>query len=125
MSEEELIHEAHLLTRWQRHKYMVMVGGTILISLFLVMISLHIYKANGAALLDLSRPGYQSVRDQVNRQPDTINFSSTGPLDSEALQQFSSQYASETQQISPTSFGGNPMSDRSLGLQVPSATTKK
>ena len=63
----ELKHEARELTRWEKHRFMFMVAGVITISLILVTISMNLYNSNGAAQVDLSRPGFQSVRGQVSR----------------------------------------------------------
>ena len=51
------------LTKWQQHRFLVMIGAVVLTALFLVGVALALYASSGAAQLDLSRPGYVSVRD--------------------------------------------------------------
>jgi hypothetical protein len=117
VSEEELIADAKLLTRWQQHKFMVLVGATIIISLILVGISLWLYSSSGAMQLDLSRPGYQSVRDQANNSDDFVGFPSSGTIDKAALEEFRKLYNEELEEATAIeSFGGDVLSDSSLGL---------
>ncbi len=122
MIEDELIADARVLSRWERHKFMVLVGLTIIISLFLVMVSLRLYGSSGAAQLDLSRPGYQSVREQASRPVDFTSFPSTGPLNKEALDKFRILYDEQVKEATAVdSYGGDVMSDTALGLNVPPA----
>jgi hypothetical protein len=117
MTEEDLIADARTLSRWQRHKFMMLIGGTITISLILVVIALILYNTSGAAQLDLSRPGYQSVRDKADRSEDDTNFSSTGPLDKDSLTKFRILYNSKMKEVNAVdAFGGDIMSDKALSL---------
>lgn len=122
MTEEELIAEAATLNRWEQHKFMILVGLTILIALFLVLIALQLYNSSGAAQLDLSRPGYQSVRKQASRTNDFTGFPSAGPLDKEALDTFRGLYDEQLKEATALdSFGGDVMSDTALGIDGPPA----
>ena len=117
MSEEELIGEAEHLSGWQQHKFMVLVGATITLSLVLVALSLWLYNSSGAAQLDLSRPGYQSVRDQVDHGSDFTGFPSSGTIDQEALDEFRKLYEEQLKEATTVdSFGGKVMSDEALGI---------
>lgn len=120
MSEEELIAEAQSMTKWQQHKFMVLVGATIAISLVLVVISLGLYNSSGAVQLDLSRPGYQSVRGQTHTVDDFVGFAPSGAIDKEALEEFRKLYDEQLKEATAIeSFGGDVLSDSSLGLSVP------
>lgn len=120
MTEEELLVEAKELTRWQQHKFMVLVGITIVISLALVSASLRLYKTSGAAQLDLSRPEYESVRKQASHADDFNGFPSSGPLDAEAFGTFRSLYDDQMKKATAVdSFGGEVMSDSALGIDAP------
>jgi hypothetical protein len=120
MSEEDLNVEGHTLTRWEQHRFMLLVGGTILISLFLVSVSLALYASSGAAQLDLSRPGYQSVREQASRSDTFDEFPGTGTIDDKAVSQFRTLYDKQAEQATKVdSFGGNVMSDQTLSIDAP------
>lgn len=109
--------EAEHLNAWRRHKFMVLVGLTIALSLVLVVISLWLYNSSGAAQLDLSRPGYQSVRDQANQSNDFTGFPSSGAINEEALEEFRKMYDEQLEKATAVeSFGGEVMSDTSLGI---------
>ena len=117
MSEEELITEGERLNGWQQHRFMVLVGFTITLALLLVALSLWLYNISGAAQLDLSRPGYQSVRDQVNHDSDFTGYPSSGTIDKEALDEFRKLYDEQLKEATTVdSFGGTVMSDEALGI---------
>ncbi len=120
MTEDELLNEATDLKGWQRHKFMLLVGLTIVTSLILVVIALELYKISGAAELDLSRPGYESVRKQASQTNDFTAFPSNGSLDQNALNSFRSLYDKQLKEATAVdSFGGDVMSDTALGLDTP------
>lgn len=118
MTEEELIQSADELTQFERHKFLIMVAGTIVISLFLVAIALFMYAKSGAEQLDLSRPGYQAVGKEVTKNSRAFSsFSPNGPLDQSIAAGFTSQYQHEAQNVTKAdAFGGTPLSDQSLGI---------
>jgi hypothetical protein len=122
VTEEELIADAQVLGRWEQHRFMVLVGLTIVVALILVMISLQLYNSSGVAQLDLSRPGYKSVRKEASHSNDFTSFPSTGPLDQDALDNFRKLYDDQVKEATTVdSFGGDVMSDTALGLDVPPA----
>ncbi len=119
MSEEELIADAKTLG-WRQHKFMLLVGLTIVLSLILVSISLWLYNSSGAAQLDLSRPGYQSVRDQAVHDSEFTGFPSSGKLDAEAIREFRELYEDRLAELTAhESFGGEVLSDSALGISPP------
>jgi hypothetical protein len=112
--------ESRQTSRWQQHRFLIMIVATIAIALFLVSAALALYASSGAAQLDLSRPGYQSVRDQAMPSNSFDGFSASGPLDDEALDQFKKLYDERAAQAtSVESFGGDPLSSGSLGIDAP------
>lgn len=112
---EEII-ERHHLTKWAEHRFLVLVGGTIIISLFLVGVALALYASSGTAQLDLSRPGYKSVRDQAVKSDTFDGFPASGPINKDTISQFRTLYEKEAQKLDESSFGGSVMSDQSLSL---------
>ena len=117
MTEEELVAEAKELGRWQQHRFMSLVAVTIAISLVLVCISLWLYNSSGAAQLDLSRPDYQSVREQANHSNDFTGFSASGEINKEALDEFRELYDEQMKEATAIeSFGGEVMTDAALGI---------
>jgi uncharacterized iron-regulated membrane protein len=120
MNEDQTDIENHAATSWGQHRFMLLVGGTILISLFLVGVALALYASSGAAQLDLSRPGYTSVRDQVSRSESFDKYSATGPINKQTLDQFRTLYTKQAEQAtSVDSFGGNVISDQTLAIDPP------
>jgi hypothetical protein len=121
MTEDQLIAEAKNLSPWQRHRFIVLIGATIVISLFLVGVALALYASSGAAQLDLSRPGYVSVRDKAVQSDDFEGFPASGPIDKDAVNQFRSLYDKQSKEATNVdSFGGDVMSDKTLSIDAPS-----
>lgn len=117
MTIDELKQDAKRMTHWQQHKFFVLISGVVIVSLFLVSVALSLYNNSGAAQLDLSRPGYQDIRDQAKRDKTAQDFPATGPLDKEALDTFASIYESRVKKItSVDSFGTEALSNESLRL---------
>jgi hypothetical protein len=108
------------LERFKEHKFIILVSSTIVVSLFLVGIALSLYASSGAAQLDLSRVGYIEVRDKADRGDTFTGFPATGKIDSESLEQFKKLYDTQAKQaLNFDSFGGTPMTDEALSLNIP------
>ena len=125
MTEEEMVLEARELSRWQRHKFIVLVGLVIGIAIVLVLISLRLYITSGAIQLDLSRPGYQGTA--VEEEEATVNdferFPSSGSLDGASIEEFRRLYNERLEEVTAVdSFGGDVMSDAALGIDAPTPT---
>lgn len=120
MSDEDFTPDAQDLSGWRQHKFMLLVGMTITLSLILVSVSLWLYNSSGAAQLDLSRPGYKSVRDKVSQENDFTGFATSGAIDSQSLEEFRTLYEKQYKEATTVeSFGGDVMSDGALGIGAP------
>lgn len=108
------------LTKWQQHRFVVMIALVIMVALFLVGVALALYASSGAAQLDLSRPGYVTVRDQADKGDDFDGFPASGTITKETLDQFRQLYDNQAEKAtSIDSFGGEAMSDQVLSLDNP------
>lgn len=96
---EELRTDAAAMTAWQKHRFFVLIVGVILLSFVLVCISLSLYNSSGAAQIDLSRPGYQSIQKEASRGQVNDSFPSTGKLDKNAFDSFDKMYGNHTRRV--------------------------
>lgn len=120
MSEELNNPAEHSLDKWARHRFMALVTLTIVIALFLVSVALALYASSGAAQLDLSRPGYQSVREQGGKTTTFNGFPASGTLTKESVDEFRKLYEQQAEKATNIdSFSGNAMSDQTLSLDAP------
>jgi hypothetical protein len=120
MSEEPIIPNEQTHDRWAHHRFIALVAITIFIALFLVSVALALYASSGTAQLDLTRPGYQSVREQAGRSTDFDAFSATGPLDKESIEQFRKLYDQQAEKATNVdSFSGVVMDESSLSIDPP------
>ncbi len=115
---EELRHEASQeLTRWQRHRFFVLIILVIVISMILVSISLSLYNSSGAAQVDLSLPSLQALRKQAAQDKTDATFSSNGTLDAKAFDSFDTLYSQHIKEVTSTdNYGSRPLSDESLQM---------
>ena len=124
MNLEDLRHEAVSMTKWERHRFLLLIGVVIAISMMMVSVALSLYNSSGAAQLDLSRPDYQDVRNQAKRDMTSTNFPSTGKLDSKAFESFNKLYQERTGKvISVESFDSTALSEDSLQLLTDTRTS--
>jgi len=106
---------SELVGFWAEHRFFILVFATIVISLVLVVISLVIYNVSGAAQLDLSRPGYQSVSNQVEREDSSDQFSPSGSVTNESINEFIKLYDDQARKTkSVDAFNGDPLNPELL-----------
>lgn len=111
------------ITKNSKRRFVAMIIGVIVVSFVLILVSMHMYNSSGAAQLDLSRPGYVSVRSQANDGIEDINYSNKGPINQSAIDEFQKIFNQQVKNIkSVDAFGGDPLSTKSLGL---TSTTSK
>lgn len=96
---EELRDDAAKMTHWQRHRFFALIVGVILVSFLLVLIALSLYNSSGAAQVDLSRPGYQSIQKEASRGAIEDSFPSSGKLDKKAFDDFNASYSKYAKRV--------------------------
>jgi len=103
------------LTFLGRHRFMILIAGTIFISIVLVIVSLIYYNVSGSAQLDLSRPGYQSVSDQVDRDDTVLDYSAFGPVNKTTIDEFTKLYDIQAKKAKAVdAFNGDPLNPELL-----------
>lgn len=120
MSEEQLVAEAkdRNVTPWERHRFGVMIAGAIVVALVLVGIAMMLYFSSGASQLDLSRPGYMSVREQADEKDQFSEFSASGTITKSSLDEFQKLYDEQAKKATTIDgFGGEAMTDETLGIK--------
>lgn len=111
-----------------RNDFLVMILGAVVITGLLVAVSMSMYSSSGAAQLDLSRPGYVSVRDKaVKNNSGFQTFSSSGEINQKIISEFKVSFSKQALKVKLVdAFGGDPLSPVSLGIDAvePIETTK-
>lgn len=105
-------------------RFIGFISASVAVSLVLVAISIAMYFSSGTAQLDLSRPGYQSVRSQAKPEDPYKGFDASGPVDENSLQEFDSKYKDRAKNaLSVDAFNSDALSDASLNIDdVPDTT---
>lgn len=117
--------EAEELSYWQRHSFLVLIGLTLIISFVLVVVSMTIYNVSGSAQLDLSRPGYTSVSDQVERDDKIDGYSAFGPINDQTVKEFTDLYDAQAAKAKAIeAFNGDPLNPEVLEFGQPTAGTQ-
>ena len=109
------------LSFWDRHRLSLLLIITVIIAITLTVVSVTIYNNSGAAQLDLSRPGYRSVSDQVEKNDKIDIYSATGTVDKESIEEFVKLYDAQSSKAkSIDAFNGDPLNPEVLEFGVPS-----
>lgn len=119
---EETLNEDQV-TFWGQHRLLLLIVLSIVIALVLVTISMALYNSSGAAQLDLSRPGVKAVTSQVVKNDgDFQDYSASGPLDANAINDFRSIYDKQaTEAKAVDAFSGDPLEPEALGIGLQEA----
>ncbi len=104
-----------------QHRFLILIGLTVIVAFVLVSISMTLYATSGAAQLDLSRPGYKSVASQaITNDGGFQNYPTSGPLNAAAISQFKSLYDTQAAKLSAVdAFGGDPLNPDALQISAP------
>jgi hypothetical protein len=105
----------------EQHRFLILIILSIVISLFLVVISMSLYNSSGAAQLDLSRPGYKSVVSQAVDYDNSFQaYPATGTIDANAINSFKTLYSKQATNTKVVdAFGGDPLNPDALGISAP------
>lgn len=116
MDRQEITVEAVVpLSFWDRHRFMLLIVLTIIIAISMTVVALVMYNVSGSAQLDLSRPGYQSVSDQVVREEPSREFTSYGPVTRETLEDFMKLFTESSDRAKAVdAFNGDPLNPEVL-----------
>lgn len=110
--------EHSIMSHAKDHKLLLMVFGSVVVSILLVLASLALYYSTGASQLDLSRPGYSDIREQVRNNDDYKGFNAAGPINEESLEEFDKLYTEKLKEIEAVdAFGNDVLSFESLELE--------
>jgi hypothetical protein len=120
MSEQQARHNESIGVRTVRaHQFVSMIVLAILIALFLVYVALSLYQSSGTLQLDLSRPGYDSAREEASKGNEVFKgFSADGPINRDSLNEFDRLYKEKAAEalIDIDAFSGDALSDATLTL---------
>jgi hypothetical protein len=107
-------------TFWGEHRFALLLVFTVIIAIVLTVISMTLYNISGAAQLDLSRPGYQSVSDQVDTTTKIDSYSASGPVNTETIREFMKLYDEQAKKAKAIdAFNGDPLNPEII---MPSTT---
>ncbi|MDR2524437.1 MAG: hypothetical protein LBC95_02770 [Candidatus Nomurabacteria bacterium] len=101
-----------------RHTFPFMILAAVLVAAILTTISITIYISSGAANIDLSRSGYESVRENIiESEEDEAPFPVTGAIDAAAVEDFIQRANKLQVELDKMNdFGGEPLDDAALNL---------
>jgi hypothetical protein len=125
MNEETPRTTEEQLSFWDEHRFLVLIIATIIISIVLVSVSISIYKLSGSAQLDLSRPGYQSVSNKVDRTDPVTDYSAFGPINKDTLNTFTKIYDAQAAKAKAVdAFNGDPLNPGVLEFSDPTVSNE-
>lgn len=106
----------------KRHQFLSAISLAIFIALFMTSVSMTLYVLSGASGLDLSRPGFSSVRKTISNEAEST-FTSTGNLSESDIAAFRKLYQKQRDKLQGLgAFNDDALSDESLGFVLPEPT---
>lgn len=100
-----------------RHRIIYGVAGALVIAMIMTAVSMALYVSSGASRLDLSRPGYEAARGDVQRAADEEAFNASGPMDTEVLKDFQSRFTKHREMLNKLdTYGTNALDDAELQI---------
>lgn len=102
---------------FKKRKLMTGVILAVTMALALTLVSMTIYVLSDVARLDISRPGYEKLRESVIKNETTDKFEANGLLDKQSVQDFQEIFREKRRLLEPIGrFDGNPLGDEELKL---------
>lgn len=103
------------LSFWEQHRLFLLLIITVCIAIVLTVVSISMYNSSGAAQLDFSRPGYSAVSDQVEGDDVIDEYSGSGPVNKDSIEEFMKLYNEEAQKAKAVdAFNGDPLNPEVL-----------
>ena len=123
MAEPTILRPDEDMTFWDRHRFSLLLILVVLIALVLTVISMFAYNASGTAQLDLSRPGYQSVSDKVDKTDKITEYSAYGSVNKDTINEFTKLYDEQAAKAKAVdAFNGDPLNPDVLEFGASDAT---
>ena len=96
------------------------IMSAIIIAMVLMVFSMYLYGQSGAAQLDLSRPAYQAVRNQIKTSDQFTGFTTNQKLNEQNVAEFKKMYRGKYNDITKHTGAFNPadISDQTLGISA-------
>jgi len=108
------------LSFWDRHRLSLLLIITVMVAITLTIVSVIIYNSSGAAQLDLSRPGYRSVSDQVEKNDEIDTYGASGRVNKETIEEFMKLYDAQAAKAKAVdAFNGDPLNPEVLEFGTP------
>jgi hypothetical protein len=108
----------------QHNKLLFLVLIVVAATIIFTVISVAIYVRLGDISLDLSRPGYEDVRDDVVDDGSYTPYPVDGELGHEALQDFLSRLSKQQTEVGQlTGFIDDVLSDEALDITTDASAT--
>jgi len=103
------------LSFWDKHRLSLLLIFTVIIALILTVVSMALYTNSGSAQLDLSRPGYLSISDQVDTGGSIDEYSGFGAVNETTIQEFIDLYDKQAEKAKAVdAFNGDPLNPELL-----------
>lgn len=108
---------------WDKHRLSLLLIVTVVIALILTVVSMIAYNVSGAAQLDLSRPGYSSVSDQVDKSDKITEYSAFGSVNKDSINEFIKLYDQQADKAKAVdAFNGDPLNPEVLEFGTTNVT---
>ncbi len=107
----------NIFERIQRHTIIYGVIAALLIAILMTMVSMALYVSSGASRLDLSRPGYENIRAEVQSGREDNTFRANGPLNEAVYDDFQDRFTKRREVMQQLGdYRSTALNDRELQI---------
>lgn len=100
------------------HQFPAMLTAVLLVTALLTLLNIVIYTRSGTVNIDLSRPGYETARQNVSENVTETDFAPNGPITKEVRDDFIERLEKlQTEMSQMNDFAGDSLSDKALNLE--------
>ncbi|NCU39279.1 hypothetical protein EOL96_09755 [Candidatus Saccharibacteria bacterium] len=98
-----------------RKKFTLMISLAMVVAIIFTAVALELYNNGVASQLDLSRPGFEQVRSEID-QTEVATFDGTGVLTEETVAEFQKLYGEELSKTKTNQYTSDTLTDEALGM---------
>lgn len=115
MAEKIILKPDEDMTFWDKHRLSLLLVLTVIIAIVSTVVSMYAYTSSGTAQLDLSRPGYLSATNKVDKTNKITEYSAFGSVDKGSIDEFTKLYDEQAAKAKAVdAFNGDPLNPEVL-----------
>jgi hypothetical protein len=120
------LHLRRLRAAIRKRRLVFALSTAIFAAICLTIVSVSIYNIGGFYRYDLSRPGFEKIRQEISTTPTDVTYDTTSPLSKEAVDSFFKEFDTHRKNLSDyDTFSNGGLDDEQLQLSGQTTNTQQ